>query len=159
PYISWATAARTIQEGIDGAFPGSTIIVTNDTYATGGRALFDGLFGLVTNRGMVTKPVILRSANGPEVTCIRGRLGNDLYDASSAIRCVYLTNDAKLIGFTLTNGGTHGYGANDYLEQSGGGVWSESGNTIVSNCIIAGNLAYGYGGGAFNVHLINCLIV
>jgi hypothetical protein len=101
------------------------VLVTNGIYATGGRAIVGG----VTNRVAVDKPLILRSVNGPEVTVIHG----SRYNWETGERCVYLTGEASLSGFTLTNGGA----ANSY----GGGLYCESASGVVSNCVLTGNFA------------------
>src|SRR6266571_4075234 len=86
PYISWATAATNIQDAVDAAAAGDEIVLTNGTYASGGRH---------GNRVEVNSPLKIRGANGPQVTIIDGGRSN---------RCVYLANNACLLGVTLTNG-------------------------------------------------------
>jgi len=123
PYTSWATAATNIQDAVDVAPPGATILVTNGVYAP------------VT----VNTPLTLQSVNGPDFTMI---------DGGGAVRCLYLTNNAVLVGFTLTNGLAY--------EDSGGGVYCEY-NAVLFNCVLTGNSA-GWGGGAYGGTLNNCTL-
>jgi hypothetical protein len=107
----------------------------------------------MTNRVAVDKLLELRSVNGPAVTAIVGSRPN----GPGAVRCVYLTNGASLSGFTLTNGATV-WGWDTYSEMSGGGVWCESTNAVVCNCVLVGNSACGDGGGAYSGTLNNCTL-
>src|SRR5262249_22053870 len=83
---------------------------------------------------------------------------------ATAVRCAYLTNGAVLIGFTLTNGGTWRLdpppGLYDEL-FSGAGVWCESMNSWLSNCVLTGNgnNAADRGGGAYKGTLANCKFI
>jgi len=93
-----------------------------------------------------------------------------------------MTNNAALIGFTLINGATRTNGDFQH-DECGGGIWCEpSSSAAVSNCRLVGNIAQwdgggaaygnysnctfvtnaagptGYGGGAYNCTLNNCLL-
>jgi hypothetical protein len=154
PYMSWATAARTIQDAVDAAVIGGTVVVTNGIYGAGGRAV--GTSALA-NRVAVTQLLTVRSVNGPQYTVIQGRQVSGTTNGDGAVRCVYLTNGASLSGFTLTNGATRTTG-DHWLDTSGGGVWCESTNAVVTNCVIAGNSAWYVGGGVYSGTLNNCTL-
>jgi len=147
PYTSWDTAATNIQDAVDAAVAGGTVLASNGVYNVGGRVVF----GAMTNRVAADKPVTIQSVNGPGLTAIEGFTAND----GTSIRCIYLTNNAALIGFTLTNGGTIQGG--DYVhEWNGAGAWCESSSVVVSNCIFVNNTAQGDGGGIYGGTLFNC---
>ncbi len=128
PYATWATAARDIQDALTAAAQGpGLVLVTNGVYR--GRA--------------VTKPLTLRSVNGPPFTTITG-LGTRT--------CVSLAEGASLTGFTLRNG---------YAPYTGGGVagvYCASTNVCLTNCVITANRAEGGVGGAYGGTLYNCLL-
>jgi PKD domain len=119
PYTNWATAATNIQDAVDVAGAGGTVFVTNGIYAP----------------VEVNKPLVFRSVNGPDVTVI---------DGGGAVRCVYLTRDAVMVGFTLTHG----------VAGAGGGVYCESTSSVLTNCVLTGNS----GGGAYGGTLNNCTL-
>jgi len=151
PYASWDTASPTIQGAIDAAtVPGSVILVTNGVYSRGGASLNGDI---LMNRVAITKPVVVRSVNGPEFTRIVG--GGPLSDF--AVRCAYVGRDAHLSGFTLTNGYTRTLGSRP-REQRGAGVYGEA-SGVVSNCVLTGNLARAFGGGANRGTLVHCQIL
>ncbi len=154
PYTSWATAATNIQEAVDAAGPGDEIVVADGTYANGGRAVY----GTMTNRVVIDKAVTVRSVNGPSFTTIEGWQVPFTTNGDGAIRCAYVGTNAVLSGFTLTNGATRLLGDNAQ-EKSGGGVYCASADATVTNCVLSGNSACYYGGGAFRGTLNNCVLV
>jgi hypothetical protein len=151
PYVSWSTAATNIQDAVDLAESGDEILVTNGVYQTGVRAV-NGL-----NRVAVTKPVTVRSVNGPSVTQIKGYQMPAMTNGPAAVRCVYLSYGAVLAGFTLTNGATQDSG--DLLSQYGGGVLCGGLVAVVSNCVLAGNSAHDAGGGSCDGTLNHCVLI
>lgn len=161
PYTNWATAAHTIQEAVDVAEAGDLVFVTNGIYADGGRAVY----GLMTNRVVINKPITVKSMNGPSVTFIVGAAspsGNESGNGDGAIRCVWIGNGATLSGFTITNGHTRGVSGDIEKEREGGGIWCADTNSIVTNCIFIKNSADWAGGGAFayyGAHFYNCIFI
>ena len=149
PYTNWPTAATNIQDAIDAANAGEVVVVSNGLYNVGGRVVY----GTVTNRVVINKFITVESLRGPVVTSIVGVS----ISGANAMRCVYLTNNACLIGFTLTSGSTANSG-DLFQNQSGGGAWSESTNALLEDCIVTANGAWRYGGGVYSGTLNNCLI-
>jgi hypothetical protein len=154
PFTDWTTAATNIQDAVDAATAGDTVLVTNGVYATGGRPVGTNL---LSNRVAVDKPLVVQSVNGPQVTVIQGYQVPGATNGDSAIRCVYLAGNASLTGFTLTNGATRSIG-DDINEQSGGGILCASLSAIVSSNVVCGNAANWAGGGVYGGTLDNCLL-
>jgi len=101
PYASWSTASTDIQSAIDDSSEGDLILVTNGGLSnrrTGGLCT-------LTNRVVINKAVTVQSINGPASTMIQGYQapqGSTAY--SNDVRCVYMTNNVVLDGFTITGG-------------------------------------------------------
>lgn len=158
PFTNWNTAARVIQDAVDAAKAGDTVLVTNGVYATGGRAVGTNV---LANRVAVDKPLTLRSVNGPQFTLIQGAKDPAGYSGRGdcAIRCVYLSDGASLSGFTLTNGATRPLWSLEgpVPDGSGGGVWCGSTNAVLINCNLTRNSA-AEGGGARLCTLYSCTL-
>jgi hypothetical protein len=88
PYADWSTAATTIQDAVDEASDGDVVLVTNGVYNTGGYSV-NSLSQ--SNRVAVTKPLTVRSVNGPTVTAIEGYHAPESVLDFNGARCVYLT--------------------------------------------------------------------
>ena len=147
PYTNCVTAATNIQDAVDVAANGDIVLVTNGIYATGGQ-----LYAGMTNRVTIINTITLKSINGPGVTVIQGYpvIG------TNAVRCVWLITGALLSGFTITNGATLGATGDSKTSQDGGGVYCATSGSVISNCVVSGNAAYGWGGGVDGGTLWNC---
>ena len=128
PFTDWMTAATNIQAAIDVTLDGDTVLVTNGIYATGERAFYGA------NRVAITKPVRVRSVNGPAMTIIEGARLLD-----GPVRCAYVCALA-------------GNSASDYVGCGGGTL----GGTLY-NCTLTGKGAF-CGGGAYNGTFDNCIV-
>lgn len=152
PYLTWDSAAHTIQEAINACNPGDDVIVTNGVYDQGG-AVTPGYTH--TNRISVSINIEILSVNGPDVTIIKGQVDpNTGTYGSNAVRCAYINGGASLSGFTLTGGGTVTE-PNDIYAHTGAGLFINIGT--VSNCIITGNKSF-YGGGGLLINHSSALI-
>jgi hypothetical protein len=149
PYTNWPTAATNIQDAVNASVAGDFVVVTNGVYNYGANYVYLAM----PNRVAVQQPITVVSLNGPAATIIQGAAP----PLPLAIRCVYLTNGATLSGFTLTNGATMTSGDPIHYE-SGGGAYCESSGAVISNCVIAGNSAFKFGGGVFQGTLLNCIL-
>lgn len=151
PYTNWSNAAWSIQEAINAADPGDTVLVNDGSYDNGGwpDVLCQYRIGL-------NKAVTVRSVNGPAFTFIVGQGPVGV----KGIRCAFVTNSAQLVGFTLTNGYTKSFWDTG-SPQNGGGAYCEP-RGIISNCVITCNCADdecgGAGGGVFGGIVKNCII-
>ena len=150
PYNTWAIAATNIQDAVNSAGTGDTVLVTNGIYAYGGLAVA----GSLTNRVSLTNALTVQSVNGPWVTTIEGA---GAINGNSAVRCAWLTNGATLNGFTLTGGASQTSG--NSTTEYGGGVWCASSNALVRNCVIISNTAYQNGGAVYQGTVKNSLII
>ncbi len=152
PYGSWKAAASNIQEAIAAGAAEDTVLVSNGLYNTG----YTIPYGTTKTRVAITNAVAVRSVNGPLVTAIEGEgtLGE------SAVRGVYMTPGSSLSGFTITKGATaNSYNQSIPFDVNGGGIMAQTVNSAVSNCVIASNAGYWYGGGVFGGTLYNCLVI
>jgi hypothetical protein len=154
PYSTWATAANNIQDAVTAALAGEVVLVTNGTYATGGKSMD----GVITNRAAVDKAITVQSLTGPEATFIHGNWNPTVTNGALAVRCAWLTNGAVLSGFTLRGGGTRSLTGSPNSSMNGGGVWGASTNAVVFNCLVVTNRASYQGGGAYQVTLNNCTL-
>jgi hypothetical protein len=132
PFTDWSTAATNIQDVINAANTNDRILVTNGLYQLSGY----------NPVAYVTKTLTLQSVNGPSVTVI---------DGQSSKQCVILVSGAVISGFTIKNGSA----------ASGGGIRCQASDSLVTNCVIAGNSSFDTsqgGGGIYSGTAINCVI-
>lgn len=153
----------TIQEAIDFAANGDTVIIADGTYTGNGNKNLD----------FNGKEITVKSLNGP-LNCI--------IDCETWDRAFYFhsgeSGNSEIIGLTVLNGGAaHGacimcYYSNPTIRNCiltgnstsyGGGVFCDNSSPVIANCIIADNSAYQGGGISCKYYscplVINCVIV
>ncbi len=149
----------TIQEAVDAAADGSTILIADGTYS-----------GIGNYDVEVFKPLSIRSVNGPS-RCI--------IDCQDMGRGFNIGAEVELIGLTITNGFKHS-GGGIYVDRGaplsikdcviqkchatydGGGISQSGGYPVIENTIISDNTTDGQGGGIYFSYtypeLKNCII-
>ncbi len=136
---------QTIQEAVDVASKGDTVLVADGTYTGEGNKNID----------FKGKELTLQSENGPEnciIDCENN--GRGFYFHSGELK------DSMVSGFTVTNGRAINYG---------GGIYCSNSSPTITNCIIrnntvAGNSNNSQGGGIYcgcggSPTIINCIIM
>ncbi len=126
----------TIQGGIDAALAGDTVLVADGVYRGTGN----------TDMDLGGKPIVVRSANGPEsVTIDCERAGRAFYVQSGE------DSNSVISGFRIING----------WAERGGAVRVANASPTVRDCIFEGNFAISAGGAVHasytdDLRLINC---
>jgi hypothetical protein len=145
PFNGWSIAATNIQDAINAARTGDSILVTNGLYFGTTQHVTVPVFGVVQSRILIPGGLTVSSVNGPGVTAIQG---------GASVSCAVLESNAILNGFTLTNGvGT----PNAFGGSLGGGAYCLSSNALISDCVICSNSAYA-GAGVYSGTLTNCIL-
>jgi hypothetical protein len=160
PYTDWPTAAANIQDAVDVAEAGDTVLVAPGAYDKGvgeGAPLVSGARS--DARVAIFKPITVRSLQGPGATRI---VGEPPYVGENwviyGVRCACLVANAVLSGFTLTNGHTTPHYETSYPEdEHGGGALCEA-SGVLTNCVLIGNSADFRGGGVYGGTLYNCTV-
>lgn len=113
----------------------------------------------VRSRLAIPEGVSVVADEGPESTFI---VGADATTSpvdfkgrgTNSVRCVYMGEESRLSGFTLTGGRTCGDGSSNN-DNFGGGVFAVSDSALVENCIISNN-ASSRAGGVHHGQYVNC---
>ena len=129
---SWATAFSSIQDAVDSAADSDEIWVKQGVYALGAEIAVD-------------KVVYLYGGfDGTETQAEqRDWLNNiTIIDGQNNVRCLYITADATIEGFTIIRGYASSYG--------GGGIYNYNADSNITDCIFIENTTERHGGGIHN---------
>ncbi len=115
--------------------------------------------GQITNRVSINKAILLTSVNGAAASVIQGAWDPTSTNGPGAVRCVWMTNNTILNGFTICGGATR---SSSGVMPEGGGVLTYSTNSTIYNCVFSTNMAATAGGGVctvlgvFDTTIVNC---
>ncbi len=158
--LTWATAYTNIQDAVDHALAGYTILVTNGVYDVGAHAVAGDV---LPSRVVINKAITLTSVNGAGFTEIRGE--GTYRNNPTAVRCINATTNAIIEGFTLAQGVTRYFNGSITDPQYYGAALlaSNPANTtnILRRCIVLGNTGQGgtiTEGGPGTLLVDNCLL-
>ena len=158
--VTESLAFGTIQDAVESASSGDTILVLPGVYDKGGK-----VFNNYSNRVCVTREGVkltIRSTGGKSVTRIVGAKdpdGNSAGVGPKAVRPILVYSEdlnAPVVfeGFTITGGACHVLNAN--LNNYGGAVYSLRKNTFLVDCDISRN--GGSRGIVFRATCVRCFI-
>ena len=170
------TPKRTLQ----GVF-GTGYVLAGDTVHAAEGVYDDGEDPTYRSRVTIVPGASLVADTGPENTFIVGRNEGGATIAAhlsdNCLKCVWMRDDTRLVGFTLTGGGTASGNDSQWdWSVSGGGVGGSSGtivNCTISNnysstanclngtyvgCRIVGNFAYRRTSAAYGASLYSCFV-
>ena len=119
PYDTWRNAATNVQDAVNAAIDGVTIVVSNGTYA-------------LSRQIAIEKGVTLRGLTGnPE---------DVVFINNNATRLLYLNHaDVVAAGFVFQGGSGTGTGRSIYIDTVGGTL----SNCVVRGCAMSGSLSSG----------------
>ncbi len=124
PYDTWRNAATNVQDAVDAACDGVTIVVSNGAYA-------------------ISAPITI--AKGVTLRGLTGNPEDVVFANDNAERLLHLNHaDAVAAGFVLEGGSRKVWGQGAYIAGAGG---------TVSNCVVRGCTASGSGGYASAVYV------
>ena len=165
---SLADAFGTIQEAIDAAVAGDTVLVAEGTYNRGAKKATTYTDN-TSSRVVIDKAITVKSISGRGRTFIVGEgdyVNEPTYGLGpNAVRCVAITaQNAVLEGFTLTGGRVYDDGSKTYT-ACGGGICMQAANSTgiqlvnayIVDCSILNCIAP-LGGGASGGSLVRCLV-
>lgn len=170
--LSWCTAWNTLDEALDAADAGSTILVAGGTYkprttglANPREATFQLLNGVAIEGGyagcgasdpdernvILHKTILSGDLNGDDTTGFVNVSDNVFHVVTAS----FTDATAVLDGVTISGGNANAFG---------GGMFNQGGTPTISNCEFRRNRAASQGGGMFNVDggdatLLSCTFI
>ena len=166
---SVAKGFGTIQDGVDAALEGDTVLVAPGVYDKGGKT-FDWGAVVCSNRVLISKPITLKAiSSNPVDTVIKGSWdsnptsGNAFGIGPAAVRCVKVTSaDVVVKGFTLADGSCQALTAEGDIQAGHVGGFAGYNNAnkatvFAVDCVIT-NCAGARGGAVRYATCVRCVI-